>query len=70
MKYQYKYTPEIILFIYLLVFLGFKAPNTLSGHMINGDGKGYYAYLPAIFIYKDLQFNFQEKIDYQYYFHM
>ena len=67
MKYQYKYTPEIILFIYLLVFLGFKAPNTLSGHMINGDGKGYYAYLPAIFIYKDLQFNFQEKIDYQYY---
>ncbi len=55
------------MFVYLQVFLGFKAPNTLSGHMINDDGKGYYAYLPAIFIYKDMQFNFQEKIDYEYY---
>jgi len=38
--------------------------------VINGDGKGYYAYLPAIFIYQDLTFSFfdkdKEKFGYQY----
>ncbi|HRS53100.1 MAG TPA: hypothetical protein P5250_00140 [Bacteroidales bacterium] len=31
--------------------------------VIQADGKGYYAYLPAIFIYKDINFNFFEKIE-------
>ena len=30
--------------------------------IIKVDGNGYYAYLPAIFIYKDLHFGFFEKI--------
>ncbi|HEX7413098.1 MAG TPA: hypothetical protein VF411_03550, partial [Bacteroidia bacterium] len=30
-------------------------------HCIDGDGKGYYAYLPAAFIYHDLTFSFFEK---------
>jgi hypothetical protein len=30
---------------------------------INGDGRGYYAYLPAIFIYHDLNFDFVKKTD-------
>ncbi len=38
--------------------------------VINGDGKGYYAYLPAVFIYHDLTFSFfdkdPEKFGYQY----
>lgn len=38
--------------------------------VITGDGKGYYAYLPAIFIYHDLTFSFfdkdAEKFGYQY----
>lgn len=32
-------------------------------HTIISDGKGYYAYLPAIFIYHDLNYGFFEKID-------
>jgi hypothetical protein len=31
--------------------------------IIEADGKGYYAYLPAIFIYKDLNFGFFEQIE-------
>ncbi len=31
--------------------------------IIEHDAKGYYAYLPAVFIYKDLNFNFFEHID-------
>lgn len=31
------------------------------------DGQGYYAYLPAVFIYQDLQFNFVGSINEQYY---
>ncbi len=67
MKYLYKYTPEIVLFICLLAFLGFKSQDSALDRMINRDGKGYYAYLPAIFIYHDLQFDFTEKIEAQYY---
>ncbi len=67
MKYLYKYTPEIILFIYILVFLGFKSPEKNWDRIINSDGKGYYAYLPAIFIYHDLQFRFVEQYESQYY---
>jgi hypothetical protein len=67
MKYLYKYTPEAILVIYLLIFLGFKSPERNWDRIINSDGKGYYAYLPAIFIYHDLQFNFVEQYEAQYY---
>lgn len=31
--------------------------------IIKSDGKGYYAYLPAIFIYHDLNFGFFDKIE-------
>lgn len=34
---------------------------------INADGKGYYAYLPAYFIYQDLQFNFFDNYEKKYY---
>lgn len=38
--------------------------------VVNGDGKGYYAYLPAIFIYHDMTFSFfdndPDKFGYQY----
>ena len=63
MKYLYKYTPEIILLIYVLVFLGFKSPEKSWDRVINSDGKGYYAYLPALFIYHDLQFSFVEQYE-------
>jgi len=67
MKYLCKLTPEIILIIYVLIFLGFKDPRQSWDRVINSDGKGYYAYLPAIFIYHDLQFKFVEQYEAEYY---
>ncbi len=67
MKYLYKFTPEIILVLYVMIFLVFKSPEKSWDRVINSDGKGYYAYLPAIFIYHDLQFKFVEQYETQYY---
>ena len=36
--------------------------------IIESDGKGYYAYLPAIFIYKDLNFGFFDEIEKEKYY--
>lgn len=36
--------------------------------IIESDGKGYYAYLPAIFIYNDLNFGFFDKIEKEKYY--
>ena len=35
--------------------------------IIETDGKGYYSYLPAVFIYHDLQCNFHDSIEKRYY---
>ena len=67
MKYILKFTPEIILVIFVLLFIGFKDPYRPWDRVINSDGKGYYAYLPAVFIYHDLQFKFVEQYESQYY---
>jgi hypothetical protein len=37
------------------------------GRSINGDGKGYYAYLPAIFIYQDPSYQFIHNTEKKYY---
>ncbi|MFC2175919.1 hypothetical protein ACFLR1_02965 [Bacteroidota bacterium] len=37
--------------------------------IIEADGKGYYAYLPASFIYHDLNFGFFEEIEEEKYYH-
>jgi len=37
--------------------------------IIEADGKGYYAYLPAIFIYDDLNFGFFDEIEKEKYYH-
>ncbi len=36
--------------------------------IVESDGKGYYAYLPAIFIYNDLNFGFFDEIEKEKYF--
>ena len=38
-----------------------------NGNYINSDGKGYYAYLTAIFIYQDLDYNFVDEYEGKYY---
>jgi hypothetical protein len=39
----------------------------MFGFYINADGKGYYAYLPATFIYHDLTFDFINQTEPKYY---
>jgi len=61
------YPAEIILFIYLICFLFLKTSDNPWERAIDSDGKGYYAYLPAIFIYHDLKYNFVESYEKKYY---
>ena len=37
--------------------------------IVQADGKGYYAYLPAVFIYKDLNYGFFDHIEKEKYYH-
>ncbi len=67
MKKVLKYTPEFILGCYILLFLFFKHPGETWDRSINSDGKGYYAYLPALFIYHDLTYKFVESYEQKYY---
>lgn len=41
--------------------------NGMQHKVIKGDGEGYYAYLPAIFIYHDLSFGFKEEYQSKHY---
>lgn len=50
------------------IFLCFKQlKNNNWNRCISSDGKGYYAYLPAIFIYHDLQYKFVDQYEKKYY---
>lgn len=57
-----------LIFIGLVGFAGFTRWQNLSEEpLIMTDGQGYYAYLPAVFIYHDLQFSFVDAVNEQYY---
>lgn len=53
--------------IIIIILLGYTAKvNWGEGQwerVIQSDAKGYYAYLPSIFIYNDLNFNFYNEVD-------
>ena len=56
----------IILFLFILLinnYFGNKRPVILA------DGKGYYEYLPSIFIYNDLSFNYTDTLVSEFYDH-
>lgn len=56
--------------IFLLLLLAVVAVNDWDNpyrRPIVGDAKGYYAYLPAIFIHHDLQFDFIHQVERDYY---
>ena len=57
--------PELILLAFLAIFIFVKGGH--DRRFLTGDGKGYYAYLPAMFIYKDVQFNFIDEYEEKYY---
>ncbi|MCX6234562.1 MAG: hypothetical protein NT175_07540 [Bacteroidetes bacterium] len=54
--------PAIIL-ILMFVSMNINLSKDYSKGIIESDGKGYYAYLPAVFIYKDLNFGFFDSIE-------
>lgn len=57
-----------LLFLVALLFL---ANNFIvrDGQVIRSDGLGYYSYLPATFIYQDLNFNYTDTLVTKYYNH-
>lgn len=55
------YFPAIIVAVCLMLSLSYQhfvIGDNKYKSIVNSDGEGYYAYLPAIFIYHDLSFNF------------
>jgi len=57
-----KFALLIIAAILVIVSLNINSGKDYSSGMIMSDGKGYYAWLPAIFIYHDLHFHFFDQI--------
>ncbi len=62
-----KFIPEIIVLVYAVLFLVTKNPSNEWDRVIVSDGKGYYAYLPALFIYHDTDFGFIDQYETDYY---
>lgn len=59
---------KVFLFLSTIIFV-YIAVNTRWGGdekwkaIIQGDGRGYYAYLPAVFIYHDLNYAFYDSVE-------
>lgn len=61
---------SLILFLGILVYLSHfleRDPSDPYSRPIISDAKGYYAYLPAIFIYQDFEYDFVSEMDENYY---
>ncbi len=56
----YRYIIPLIFTVMMLYTAKINWKNGQWEHIIEADGKGYYAYLPAVFIYQDLNFGFFE----------
>jgi len=62
-RYRIAATFILIFGILFVVSLNLNSGKGYSEGIIEADGKGYYAYLPAIFIYHDLNFSFFDEIE-------
>jgi hypothetical protein len=67
MRFLHRYLVLIIAVIMLIVCSRVRWTNEDWGMTILSDGKGYYGYLPAIFLYDDLQFGFVAELEKEYY---
>jgi hypothetical protein len=57
-----------VIFLGLICFAGLTRWQNISEEpLIMTDGQGYYAYLPAAFLYQDLQFSFVDSLKQTYY---
>lgn len=57
----------LLVLIGLLAFASTTRWQSLDKPLVMTDGQGYHAYLPAVFIYQDLQFHFVDSINETYY---
>lgn len=67
MRLIQRLTIPLILLTLFYVFTNLHSGKGFWKHIIASDGKGYYAYLPATFIYHDLNFGFNDAIEEKYY---
>jgi hypothetical protein len=63
---KYKFPLALVILLYL-THLYTKDFSSDYQKPINGDAKAYYAYLPAIFIYQDAEYNFVDAYEEKYY---
>lgn len=64
MNFKYPATIALLTFIVLIwVSSNISWGGNKWKGILESDAKGYYAYLPAVFIYQDLNFNFFDKIE-------
>jgi hypothetical protein len=63
--------PGYVIVLMMLILVWFSFNTRLNDrnwrYVVQSDGKGYYAYLPAVFIYQDLSFPFVEEYEERYY---
>ncbi len=59
---------SLIAVVYLLVSINVNFGKNKWQDVLESDAWGYYAYLPAVFIYQDLHFNFYQKVMHEGYF--
>ena len=72
MKLQAKFSKLSIILILLIMTIVSSNLNWGKNYwvgIIEADAKGYYAYLPAVFIYDDLNFGFFDEIEKEKYYH-
>jgi len=55
-----KYHIEILAAFAVILFFSVREPSSPYDKMIGSDGKGYYAYLPAVFIHGGFSYDFVE----------
>jgi len=65
-KLLVKYPVELLVGLCLLLFFTTRPVDTQWNRVIFSDGLGYYAHLPAVFIYQDLEFEFYHDIKAKY----
>ena len=66
-SFFYKHICEVLLFFLIGYFFFTKDFTNKYDKVIMAEGHGYYAYLPAVYIYHDLSFSFFNKVHPVYY---
>lgn len=62
------FVPWLICIVVLWAILNTSFQKDYKSGIIEADAKGYYAYLPAVFIYHDLNFGFYKNIELETYY--